>query len=127
MAKVLLVDDNHDALDLLELFLFKSFEVITALNGFEALKKAEEESPDIIITDIMMPSMDGVRFFNNLKRIDKTAAIPVLAVTSYMRKIAKKSLMNMGFEDVLPKPATQETVLGAINKILQSRQTNEIV
>ena len=66
--KVLLVDDNHDTLDLLELFLFKDFEVLTAMNGFEGLKRAEEEIPDLIITDIMMPVMDGIRFLTTLAK-----------------------------------------------------------
>ncbi|HON10896.1 MAG: response regulator [Fibrobacter sp.] len=116
--KVLLVDDNHDTLDLLELFLFKDFEVLTAMNGFEGLKRAEEEIPDLIITDIMMPVMDGIRFFNNLKKQEKTNHIPVIAITSFVKKITRKSLLNMGFTGVVSKPLVKETVLETVRKAI---------
>jgi len=116
--KVLLVDDNHDTLDLLEMFLYKDFEVLTAMNGFEGLKKAEEELPDLIITDIMMPVMDGIRFFNNLKKQEKTNQTPVIAITSFAKKITRKSLLNMGFTGVVSKPLVKETVLDTVRKAI---------
>lgn len=116
--KILLVDDSHDELDLLEMYLYNDYEIFTATNGFIGLKSAEEHIPDLIITDIMMPVMDGIRFFNNLKKQDKTASIPVIAVTSFARKITKKSLMNMGFNGVLAKPLEKEPVLDTIQTVL---------
>jgi CheY-like chemotaxis protein len=116
--KILLVDDSHDELDLLEMYLYHEYEIFTAMNGFEALKTAEQEIPDLIITDIMMPVMDGIRFFNNLKKQSKTANIPVIAVTSFAKKITKKSLMNMGFNGVLAKPLEKEPVIETIQTIL---------
>jgi CheY-like chemotaxis protein len=116
--KILLVDDSHDELDLLEMYLYNEYEIFTAMNGFEALKTAEQEVPDLIITDIMMPVMDGIRFFNNLKKQPKTANIPVIAVTSFAKKITKKSLMNMGFNGVLAKPLEKEPVIETIQTIL---------
>lgn len=119
--KILLIDDSHDILDIMEMYLYKDFEVVTALNGFEALKKAEEESPDLIITDIMMPVMDGIRFFNSLRKNEKTASIPVIAISSFVKKITKKSLLNIGFTDVLPKPLDHDTVLETVEKVLSAR------
>lgn len=116
--KILLVDDSHDELDLLEMYLYHDYEIVTAMNGFEALKTAEQEKPDLIITDIMMPVMDGIRFFNSLKKQSGTAHIPVIAVTSFARKITKKSLLNMGFIGVLAKPLEKEPVLETIQVIL---------
>ncbi len=115
--KILLIDDNHDTLDLMEMYLYKEFEVVTALNGFDGLKRAEEESPDLIITDIMMPVMDGIRFFNSLKKVEKTSQIPVIAITSFVRKITKKSLINMGFNGVLSKPLDRQAVLDTVHRI----------
>jgi len=116
--KILLIDDNHDTLDLMEMYLYKEFEVITAMNGFEGLKRAEDESPDLIITDIMMPIMDGIRFFNSLKKVEKTNHIPVIAITSFVKKITKKSLINMGFNGVVSKPLDRQTVLDTVHKVI---------
>ena len=116
--KILLIDDNHDTLDLLEMFLYRDFEVLTALNGFDGLKRAEEEIPDLIITDIMMPVMDGIRFFNSLRKQETTNQIPVIAITSFVKKITRKSLLNMGFNGVVSKPLDKETVLDTVRKAI---------
>lgn len=116
--KILLVDDNHDTLDLLEVFLYKDFDIITALNGFEGLKKAEDELPNIIITDIMMPVMDGIRFFNHLKKIELIHHVPVIAITSFIRKITRDSLLNMGFNGVVSKPLDKTEILAIVQQIV---------
>ncbi|MFP4163602.1 MAG: response regulator [Chitinispirillaceae bacterium] len=116
--KILLVDDNHDTLDLLEVYLYKKFEIITALNGFEGLKRAEEELPDLIITDIMMPVMDGIRFYNQLRKSKKVNTIPVIAVTSFIRKLTQKSLLNMGFNGVVSKPLDRKAILNTIENAM---------
>lgn len=118
--KILLVDDNHDTLDLLEVFLYKEFEIVTALNGFEGLKKAEEELPDLIITDIMMPVMDGIRFFNHLRKNEQVCHIPIIAVTSFIRKLSQSSLLNMGFNGVVSKPLDRAAILNAIEKTISA-------
>ncbi|MDG5815963.1 response regulator [Chitinispirillales bacterium ANBcel5] len=119
--KILLIDDNHDTLDLLELLLYKSFEIVTAMNGFEGLKKAQEEKPHLIITDIMMPIMDGIRFYNNLKKEESIKKTPVIATSSFLKKITYKSLLNMGFNGVVSKPVKREEVFSAIEKILADK------
>jgi NAD+ synthetase len=76
-------DDDHDTLDLLEVFLFADYEVVTAVNGFEGLNKAQETSPDLILTDIMMPVMSGIKLINNLRKNTRTGRVPVVAITSF--------------------------------------------
>ena len=112
---ILLVDDNHDTLDILEIFLYKDYEVITALNGFEGLKKAETEMPDVIITDITMPVMDGIRFFNHVNKNELIRHVPIIVITSFDRESARKSLLNIGFRAVISKPFEKQTVMAAIN------------
>jgi len=116
--KILIIDDSHDALDVLEIMLFKEYDILTSLNGFDGLKRAEDESPDLIITDIMMPVMDGIRLFNNLKKQSKAAHIPVIAVTSFLKKITRRSLRNIGFDAVISKPFDRKLIIDTINKIL---------
>jgi CheY-like chemotaxis protein len=114
--KVLLVDDNHDILDLLEVFLFGKYDCVTAINGFEGLKTAHEFAPDIIITDIMMPVMDGIKFLNSLREDTKTAPVPVIAITSFIKKSNIKSLISMGFYGVVTKPFERDAIIAMIEK-----------
>jgi len=117
--KVLLIDDSLDTLDLVEVFLYRDFDVFTAENGFEGLKRAQEVMPDLIITDIMMPVMDGIRLFNDLRKREKTAMIPVVAMTSFLKKITRKSLLGMGFNAVIAKPIERQKLLQLIGKLLK--------
>jgi CheY-like chemotaxis protein len=116
--KVLLIDDSLDTLDLVEVFLYRDFDVVTAENGFEGFNRAQELLPDLVITDIMMPVMDGVRLFNDLRRQEKTAAIPVIAMTSFLKRITRKSLLTMGFNGVVAKPIDRQKLLQVIGKAL---------
>jgi CheY-like chemotaxis protein len=119
--KVLIVDDNHDILDLLEVFLFGKYDCVTALNGFEGLKTARELAPDLIITDIMMPVMDGIKFLNSLREDQTMAAIPVIAITSFVKKTNVKSLMSVGFSAVLTKPFSRDVIIGTVEKTLKKQ------
>jgi CheY-like chemotaxis protein len=120
--KVLLVDDNHDILDILEIYLYRDFSITSAVNGFEGLVKARQIKPDCIITDIMMPVMDGIKFFNNLRKEEANAGTPVIGVTSFVRKITIKSLLNMGFKRVLTKPLSRDDVMAAVKEALAAGQ-----
>lgn len=117
--KVLLIDDNDNTLDLLEVFLYGSYELTTAVNGFEGLKAAERDRPDLIITDIMMPVMDGIAFINELRRRSATAHIPVVAVTSFAEQTTVKSLHNVGFCSVIAKPFEKNAVVETVARELE--------
>jgi CheY-like chemotaxis protein len=119
--RILLIDDNDNTLDLLELFLFRDYEIVTAENGFEGLKVAEEQQPDLIVTDIMMPVMDGIAFFNELRRRPRTEHIPVLAVTAFAEPTTVKSLCNVGFAGVVPKPFQRDNVLSIVSAQFPNR------
>lgn len=116
--KLLLVDDSLDTLDLVEVFLYRDYDVITAANGFEGLKIATDVVPDLIVTDIMMPVMDGIRFFNDLRKDEKTVTIPVIAITSFLKQITRKSLLSMGFNGVVAKPIDRERLLRVVTQLL---------
>ncbi|MBD3242591.1 MAG: response regulator [Chitinivibrionales bacterium] len=109
--KILLVDDNDNTLDLLELFLYDMYDLVTAENGFEGLKVAEHEQPDLILTDIMMPVMDGIAFINELRRREQTAHIPVIAITSFAEQATVKSLLSVGFCSVVAKPFRRDDII----------------
>ena len=115
---ILLIDDSDETLDILEICLYKRYDIITAQNGFDGLNKALKDMPDLIITDIMMPIMDGIKFFNKLKKNKDITNIPVIAVTSFMKKMSTKSLINIGFKAVLSKPINMDSILDTVTDIL---------
>ena len=115
---LLLVDDNDNMLDLLELFLHRDYELRTAQNGFEALRAAEAQRPDLILTDIMMPVMDGIALLNELRRRPDTAKVPVVAITSFAEETTAKSLRNVGFAAVLPKPFGRSDVVDTVARLV---------
>lgn len=119
--KVLVVDDSHDALDLFEVYLYGTYEVTTALNGFEGLRAARETAPDLIITDIMMPVVDGIKLLSSLREDQKTARIPVIATTSFIKKSNVKSLLSLGFSAVITKPIDRNAIVDAVGKALAQR------
>ena len=81
-ARVLVVDDNRSIVRLIEALLHKEgFEILTAFDGLEGLQKAQEEKPDLIILDIVMPRMDGFEVSRLLQDDPTTAAIPILMLT----------------------------------------------
>jgi CheY-like chemotaxis protein len=117
--RILIIDDNDSTLDLLEVFLFRQYDILTAQNGFDGLKVAQEQRPDLIVTDIMMPVMDGIAFFNELRRRKETAHIPVVAVTSFAEPTTVKSLTNVGFAGVVAKPFQRDAILSTVAGIVE--------
>lgn len=115
---ILLIDDSADTLDLIEVYLYRDFEIITAENGFTGMRLAREKLPALIITDIMMPVMDGIKLFNDVRKLETTSKIPVVAMTSFMKKITRKSLLNIGFNGVIAKPIERDKLLALIRGVL---------
>jgi CheY-like chemotaxis protein len=125
LPKILIVDDDHDSLDLLELFLYKSYDIITAMNGFEALSRMESERPQLIITDIKMPVMDGIRFLNSLRNHSSTRSVPVIAITSFTQEHTIKSLTSIGFNGILAKPLDGNAALELVSGIIKTLTTKK--
>lgn len=87
MGKILIVDDQKDFLYLLGTLLRdQGFEVIVAMDGEEALRKAKEEKPDFIILDVVLPDIDGVTVSRKLKQIEETKDIPFAFISGLFTK-----------------------------------------
>lgn len=121
--KILLVDDTEEMLDLLEIALYKQYDIYTAVNGALGIDMALKIQPACILTDIMMPVMDGVRFFNSLRKESTLEHIPVIAVTTFDKKMSTKSLINMGFYDVVTKPFELKKVVDVVNSLLYNNES----
>ena len=104
-AKVLYIEDNLDNMILVKRVLeIEGYEVIAAHSGTEGLAKAIENRPDIIITDINLPDIDGYEITNNLKQDKKTAHIPVVAMTANVMKKDREHVFDAGCDGYISKP-----------------------
>jgi len=121
-AKVLVVDDDSDILDLFEIFLYDQFQVTTAINGFEALTHAKKNIPDCIVTDIMMPVMDGIHLIKRIRQVESLKNVPVIAVTAFSTVLQERSLTNVGFAAVVSKPVSRKTLVNTIKEILGDKK-----
>lgn len=117
---LLVVEDVPDTLKLVELTLtFKGYRVITATNGQEALKAIEEERPSLIITDILMPRMDGFTLVHRLRVRPETRSLPVIFLSAtYVAPEDKEFAAAIGVSQFIEKPIDIEELLSTVNSLL---------
>ena len=119
--KILIIDDDLDTLRLVGLMLQKQgYEIAAASNGRQGLLKVEEELPDLILLDVMMPDMDGYEVARRLRKSPETAKIPILMFTAKSQLDDKVTGFESGADDYLTKP-THPTELQAHVKALLAR------
>ena len=122
---ILIVDDNADMRAYLKTLLEKTFYVITANNGMDALHRIKEQTPSIILSDIMMPIMDGVQLLQEIKQNVKTAAIPVILLTARAGEEARIKGYDIGADDYLVKPFSAKELLARIRSQLKIAATRK--
>ena len=116
--KILIVDDEEDILHFLELVLReKGYEVGTAMNGQDALTKAQIEKPDLVLLDIMMPQMDGWEVLKLLRVDDETANIPVAMLSARTEAKDRVQGLQEGAIDYICKPFSLAELLAKIETI----------
>jgi CheY-like chemotaxis protein len=117
---ILVVEDVPNVLELLEVTLrFKGYPVITARNGQEALERVNREHPALIITDILMPKMDGFALAHALRKDPRTRQIPFIFLSAtYVTPEDKKFAMSLGAMRFIEKPIDTEDFLLTIAEIL---------
>ena len=117
---ILVVEDVPDILRLLEETLrFKGYQAVTAYNGQEALDIIKKEHPALIITDIMMPKLDGFGLVHRLRINPETRDIPVIFLTAtYVAMEDKAFALNIGATRFIEKPVNFEKFLGTIAELL---------
>lgn len=127
--KILVVDDNADMRQYLSRLLSTYFTVERAVNGKDALEKLEIFKPDIIVSDIMMPVMDGIQMLAQIRQKSLTERIPVIFLSARAGEEAKLDGISSGADDYLVKPFSAKELLtkvGAQIKINRSRKEAEI-
>ncbi|MCB9274176.1 MAG: response regulator [Lewinellaceae bacterium] len=121
-AKILIVEDNHDMLGFLYSILSANYELLTAGNGLEALEKAQEYDLDLILSDVMMPQMDGLEFCKLIKSSFATSHIPVILLTAKIMDDQKMAGYETGADDYITKPFNPELLQVRIQNLLKQRQ-----
>jgi CheY-like chemotaxis protein len=117
--KILVADDEPTALRLAKFILERAgFQVITAVNGIEAVKKANEEKPDLVVLDVMMPGMDGYDVCRQIRKDLALAAAPVLMLTAQARDEDRDEAMKAGATDYLSKPVDPSAFLSRVKSML---------
>jgi DNA-binding response OmpR family regulator len=121
---ILVVEDIPNVLELLEVTLrFQGYEVISATNGEEALKVLEKETPALIITDILMPKLDGFALVQKLRANPKTLTIPVIFLSAtYVTPEDRTFAMSLGASRFIEKPIDTEEFLLTIAELMSQEQ-----
>ena len=116
---VLVVDDYPDAREMYTEYLeYCGFAVVQATNGMEALTKAADKSPDIILMDLSLPVMDGWEATRRLKSDERTASIPVVALTGHALAGISEGAKRAGCDAFVTKPCLPEDLVKEIRKVL---------
>jgi CheY-like chemotaxis protein len=123
---ILVVEDIPNVLELLETTLrFKGYPVVTAANGQEALERVAYERPALVITDILMPKMDGFGLAQRLRSNPQTRAIPIIFLSAtYITPDDKKFALSLGAVRFMEKPIDTEEFLLTVGEILTSGSPN---
>lgn len=121
--RVLVVDDEIHIVHVVAIKLRNNgYEVITADNGAEAFELAQQESPDIIVTDYQMPVMSGLELVKELRENERTRDIPVILLTARSFAVSKDQQDELQISTCLSKPFSPRELLGYIEDILHQKE-----
>jgi len=119
-ARILAADDEPDALELIQVNLKSAgYDVITAADGNEALRKVRSVMPDLILLDIMLPEMDGLEICKTLRREKATAAIPIIMLTARAAEIDRVLGLELGADDYMTKPFSPRELILRVKNVLR--------
>ncbi len=126
MTKILVIEDEVSVrANISELLAEEEYQVITAGNGFVGVLWAQEHLPDLIICDMMMPTLDGRDVLKAIREDDRTESIPFIFLTARADKSDIRVGMNLGADDYLTKPFTRQEILEAVRTRLSKHQSTE--
>jgi two-component system phosphate regulon response regulator PhoB len=121
--KILVVDDEPDAVELVEFNLTAAgFSVVVAADGEEAVRKAREDEPDLIVLDVMLPALDGLEVCKLLRRDPATARVPILLLTARAAEIDRVLGLELGADDYVTKPFSPRELVLRVKGLLRRRE-----
>jgi signal transduction histidine kinase len=119
---VLVADDNADMREHIQAILLNRFKVVTAVNGQDALQKVQELKPALILSDIMMPVLDGIGLLKEIKKNRATAHMPVILLTARAGEESKIVGWETGADDYLTKPFSSKELIARISSQIRTQQ-----
>lgn len=123
---VMIVDDNADMRKHIEGLLSSKYNIISAINGTEALKKLEYVKPELILSDVMMPVMDGIELLKEIKGNKKTGQIPVILLTARAGEESKIEGLETGADDYLIKPFSSKELIARIDAQIKLKHKRDV-
>ena len=121
--KILIIEDDPATQRLVDYSLKQEgYEIITASNGLEGIRKALGESPDLIILDVMLPGMDGFEICFRLRSEPATAKMPILMFSAKAQEIDKDTGIKVGADDYLIKPSAPADIVNRVEKLLAKKK-----
>lgn len=122
MATILLIEDDENiSLNVTEILCLAKHKIITAVNGKEGIELAREMHPDLIISDVMMPGIDGFGVLHILQEDPETRDIQFIFLTSKSERTDFRHAMNLGADDFITKPFEGSDLLNAVESIIRKR------
>lgn len=119
LRKVLTVDDSRTMREMLRQCLSGAgFDVVTAEDGADGIEKLKESQPDVVITDINMPVMDGFEFIENVRQSGEYSRIPILVLTTESAPEKKRRAQDAGATGWIVKPFDPEKLTKAVNRVM---------
>ncbi|MHB8104639.1 MAG: response regulator transcription factor [Dehalococcoidales bacterium] len=117
--KILIIEDDPATLRLVDYSLKQEgYQIITATNGLDGIRKALGESPDLVILDVMLPGMDGFEICYRLKSEPNTKQLPILMFSAKAQEIDKDTGIKVGADDYLTKPSAPSEIIKHVAKLL---------
>lgn len=117
--KILVIEDDASTMRLVGYILEQEgYEVITATDGLEGLRKAQDEHPDLVLLDIMLPGLDGYEVCYQLRQKPETTVLPILMLSAKGRQHDKDIGLKVGADDYLVKPADGSEIVARVKTLL---------
>lgn len=119
---ILIIEDNHEVGRFLKKTFEKEFNIIEASNGFEGLRKAVSYIPDLILSDIHMPGVNGIELTKIIKNDEKTSHIPVILLTADTFEANRIKAIESGADEILIKPVSMKELRVRVSALIENRE-----
>ncbi len=121
---ILLADDFEDSRELYRTYFeLKGYRMVAAADGIEALQRAREDRPSVVLLDVRMPGMTGTQVMQALKQDQRFSTVPIVALTAHALPAERDAFLAQGFDAVISKPCLPEDLIRVIERLLSARRT----